>query len=115
MARYWGESRDSGYCRTLQHMDAIKRKDKDNAFSKHLAIYHQEREGAVLSFRFMVEEVHSQPLSRLCSESVRIHKDTCEIPMNSKAEWHQPVVARVVVTRELEELEVQGARRRGGV
>jgi hypothetical protein len=66
-------------------MDAIRRKDKENAFSKHLAIYHQEREGAVLSFRFMVEEVHSQPLSRLCSESVRIHKDTCEIPMNSKA------------------------------
>ena len=33
--------------------------------------------------------------------------------MNSKAEWHQPVVARVVVTRELEELEVQGARGRG--
>ena len=29
--------------------------------------------------------------------------------MNSKAEWHQPVVARVVVTRELEELE-QGGR-----
>ena len=49
-----------------------------------------------------------------------IHCNHCEIPMNSKAEWHQPVVARVVVTRELEELEEQGnaggrARRRGGV
>ena len=63
----------------------------------------------MLTFRFSVEEVHSKPLSRLCSESVRIHKDTCEIPMNSKAEWHQAVVARVVVTRELEELEEQGA------
>jgi hypothetical protein len=29
--------------------------------------------------------------------------------MNSKAEWNQPVVARVVVSRELEKLEVQGA------
>ena len=28
--------------------------------------------------------------------------------MNSKAEWHAPVVPRVVVTRELEELEQQG-------
>jgi hypothetical protein len=113
VARYWGESGDSGYCRTLQHLAAIRRTDPDHAFSKPLAIYHQEREGAVLSFRFMVEEVHSQPLSRLCSESVRIHKDPCEIPMNSKAKWHQPVVARVVVTRELEELDVQGARGRG--
>ena len=51
------------------------------------------------------EEVHSTPLPRLCSESIRIHNNICEIPMNSKAEWHQPVVARVVVTRELEELE----------
>ena len=34
--------------------------------------------------------------------------------MNSKGEWHQPVVARVVVTRELEELEEQGTRRRVG-
>ena len=59
----------------------------------------------VLTFRFSVEEVHSKPLSRLCSESVRIHNDTCEIPTNSKAEWNQPVVA----SRELEKLEVQGA------
>ena len=42
--------------------------------------------------------------------------------MNSKAKWHQPMVARVVVTRELEELEEQGTAgrramgmRRGGV
>ena len=33
--------------------------------------------------------------------------------MFSKAEWHQPVVARVVVDRELEELQVQGGTERG--
>ena len=33
--------------------------------------------------------------------------------MNSKAEWHQPMVARVVVTRELEELEQTAEGRRG--
>ena len=36
-------------------------------------------------------------------ESDFIHRNTSEIQMNSKAEWHQPAVARVVVTRELEE------------
>jgi hypothetical protein len=94
VARYWGESGDSGYCRTLQHVAAIERRDEKNAFSKHLAIHHQEREGEVGAFRFTLEEIHSQPLSRLCSESVHIHQDTCEVAMNSKAEWHQPVVPR---------------------
>ena len=31
-----------------------------------------------------------------------------QIPIQSKAEWHQPVVASVVVARELEELEQGG-------
>ena len=47
VARYWGESGESGYCRTLQHMAAIKKQDEKNAVSKHLAIHHQEREGEV--------------------------------------------------------------------
>ena len=57
---------------------------------------------------FALEEVHNQPLTRLCSESVRIHNNNCKIPMNSKAEWHQPAVARALVTMELDELKVQG-------
>ena len=74
------------------------------AFAKHLAIHHPEQEGNIDSFRFKLVETHSQPLSRLCSESVHIHTSKAQIPMNSKAEWHAPVVPRVVVTRELEEL-----------
>ena len=111
VAQYWGESGDSGYCRTHQHVAAVQRRDKENAFAKHLSIYHQEREGDATAFKFTLEEVHSKPLPRLCSESVRIHNNNCDIPMNSKAEWHQPVVARVVLMRELEELEEPG---RGG-
>ena len=84
-------------------------KDENNAFAKHLAIYHPEHEGNRNAFEFKLVEVHNKPLTRLCSESNHIHRSTAQIPMNSKAEWHQPVVARVVVTRELEELE-QGGR-----
>ena len=61
-----------------------------------------------------LEEVHRKPLPRLCSESEHIHNNQCEVPMNGKAEWHQLVVARMVVTMELEELEGQGTRRRAG-
>ena len=110
---YWGESGDSAYCRCQQHKSAILNKDENNAFAKHLAIHHPEQEGNIDSFRFKLVETHSQPLSRLCSESVHIHTSKAQIPMNSKAEWHAPVVPRVVVTRELEELEQQGGAGRG--
>ena len=108
VASYWGESGDSAYCRTHQHQDAIGNKDENNAFAKHLTIYHPEHEGNKNAFEFKLEEIHNKPLTRLCSESNYIHRNTAQIQMNSKAEWHQPVVARVVVIRELEELEQRG-------
>ena len=94
-----------------------------NAFSKHLMIHHPDQVGNIWAFNFSLLEVHKQPLPRLASESCYIHSDKVDIPMNSKAEWHQPAVGRVVITRELEELEEQeggrgsqgGGRSRGGV
>ena len=88
---YWRESGDSAYCRCQQHKSAILNKDENNAFAKHLAIHHPEQEGNIDAFRFKLVETHSQPLSRLCSESVHIHTSEAQIPMNSKAEWHAPV------------------------
>ena len=90
-------------------MEAIGKRDENNAFAKHLAIYHPDQAGNKEAFEFRLEEVHNKPLSRLCSESDYIHRSSCQIQMKSKAEWHQPAVPRVVVTRELEELE-QGGR-----
>ena len=102
VSRYWGESGDSGYCRTLQHQSAIANKDENNAFVKHLAIHHIDHQGEKEPFKFTLEGVYNQPLPRLCSESCHINTNNVAIPMNSKAEWHQPVIARVVVTRELQ-------------
>ena len=42
-----------------------------------------------------------------------LHRNTSEIQMSSKAEWHQPAEARVVVTRELEEGQGGGVEPRG--
>ena len=57
--------------------------------------------------------MHGRPLSRLVNESGHIHTSEATIPRNSKAEWHQPMVARVVVTRELAELEQESSRAAG--
>ena len=91
---------------------AIRNKDESNAFSKHLAIHHPTEEGNQDAFKFKLMELHSKPLPRLVSESCFIHTKKADIPMNSKAEWHQPMVARVVVTRELEEQTQEPVQRR---
>ena len=36
VATYWGESGDSGYTRTREHVDAIRTRNTKNAFAKHL-------------------------------------------------------------------------------
>ena len=123
LARYTGESGFSAYCRTLDHQKAVETKDKVNAFSKHLEIHHPDQVGNIWAFKFSLLELHQTPLPRLASESCFIHSDKVDIPMNSKAEFHQPAVGRVVITRELEELEEQegrrgsqgGGRSRGGI
>ena len=39
VARYWGESGDSGHCRTFSLVTAVEMRDKENAFAKHLSTY----------------------------------------------------------------------------
>ena len=39
-AAYWGESGDSGYCRTLEHRDAGEHRTKDNHLTEDKNINH---------------------------------------------------------------------------
>ena len=52
------------------------------------------------AFSFRVLRTFNKPLLRLIWEAVRIHGTDATFIMNSRAEWHQPAVDRVVVTRE---------------
>ena len=58
-------------------------------------------------------EIDDSLVGQLTSESDFIHRNASEIQMSSKAEWHQPALARVVVTRELEEGRGGGVEPRG--
>ena len=54
------------------------------------------------------------PVVRQVTEFVYIHSNDAEIVMNSKSEWTQPMAERVIITRELDELEERsGAREQG--
>ena len=97
---YTGESGDSGYVRTKMHVSSIQRRDRGNAFSKHLEEYHPERDGDFKCFKFEIARTFRKSLLRQIWEAVEIHGCRAQIILNSKAEWEQPVVERVVVTRE---------------
>jgi hypothetical protein len=115
-AIYTGESGDSGYVRTKEHTSSIERRDQENAFAKHLAEHHPEKEGDWRCFKFQVARTYRKSLLRQIWEAVEIHGSKATIILNSKAEWHQPVVDRVVVTREPPEQPRGGrrGRRQGG-
>ena len=78
-------------------------------------MHHPAEEGNTKAFQFTLAEKHSQPLTGLTSESCYIHDNDVDIPMNSKAEWHQPAVGRVAVLQDLQDLSGPEGRGRGTV
>ena len=102
-AVYTGESGDSGYERKKEHRTSIEKRDTSNAFAKHLAECHPTREGQVRAFKFQVVKTFRRSLARQIWEAVRIHGCRATIVLNSQAEWHQPMIERVVMTKSLPE------------
>ena len=101
VARYDGESGRSGYLRTKQHKSDIEHCRTTNAFAKHLEIYHADQVGNTSAFKFKSEGVYKKCLDRQVREGVAITNSKCDILMNSKSEYHQPSVTRVITTREV--------------
>ena len=102
-ASYYGESAFSVYYRSDLHSKSILRKEGENAFAKHLNIFHPELEGDADSpkvFNIKVLQTFKKPLERKVTEAVLINNSKAEIKMNSKAEFLQPAVPRVITTRE---------------
>ena len=51
-------------------------------------------------FNLKVLQTFKKPLERKVAEAVMINNSTADIKMNSKAEFLQPAVPRVIATRE---------------
>ena len=113
-AVYLGELGSSSYVRTGENGMSIQRRELGNAFAKHLADHHQEREGDVRAFTFKVLKTFRSSLYRQVYEAVKIHGNTATIVLNSRSEWHQPLTERVVFTREVREQTSAVVRRGGG-
>ena len=101
---YFGESGDSGYVRTSGpsgHGDCIEKNDGNNAFAKHLQIHHPDRVGDKRAFKFSVLRTFRSSLMRQVWEGVLIYKSKASTKLNSRSEWHQPCIDRIVVSREI--------------
>jgi hypothetical protein len=93
---YYGESSKSGYERGLQHADGLLKKKEDNVMHKHMMIHHKDMEP---EFVMTVTGRFRSCLVRQEDEGTRLSENDAKIIMNSKMQWHQPAINRVVVVR----------------
>ena len=78
----------------------IQKKDLENAFAKHLNIYHPEKEGDPSVFTIRGIQTFLKPMPRQTTEAVFIHNSKADILINSKSAFKQPAIPRVTTTRE---------------
>ena len=103
MSLYDGESGSNCYTRGKQQEDGLRLKDEENPLWKHCLVEH---EGRTAEFSMKQTNVFGSCLVRQVNEAVRIEMSTADCVMNSKAEFHQAPLVRVVpVTGLLEEQE----------
>ena len=95
---YEGETGSNGYSRGKEHEAALEHKQEENALWKHCLVAH---EGQRVEFSMKVVGNFHSCLVRQVNEGVRIKRSRAEL-MNSKAEFHQHPVVRVVPTQGLQ-------------
>ena len=94
----------------------MKSGDLSNAFAKHLREDHPDADARQVEnvLEFDVIRTFEKPLERQVAEAVAIHSCKADKLLNSKSEWEQPAVERLVVTRDLPEaVDVGVGRGRG--
>ena len=101
---YVGETARNSYTRSIEHQEAVKKLQTNNALRKHALEYHDGRE---ITLDMWVTSIHKDPLTRQIQEGVSIvagekHKRDSELPhllLNSKTEYLQGVVPQTRTTR----------------
>ena len=102
-AIYIGESGRSGYVRGKEHLAAIKEphKHKNNAFAKHVLEHHRGEKD--VKFTIDIIKSYKKPLERQVREGVEIYRANPDIRMNSKIDYFQPGLRRMVFDDVLED------------
>ena len=104
---YKGETGNNGYTRGKEQTDGLRLKNEENALWKHCMVEHESQH---VNFSMKVLESFQSSMARQVNEGVRIKRSKADCLMNSKSEFHQHPVVRVVPMRgiQLEQGEEQG-------
>ena len=100
LSYYHGRTARCLYTRQGEHFHGLEVKKEDNAMWKHEELYHPNEE---CSFQFEAEKFFNDAMSHQIYEGVCINKSTSTpgYLMNSRSEYEQGGVARVVVAHGL--------------
>ena len=102
VAEYEGETARNSYTRGLEHQADLRNEFDKSALWKHCQIQHS---GEKQSFLMKVQKSFKSCLERQTNEAVRITCSKAEVVLNSKSEFHQAPIRRVVTTAGLQALQ----------
>ena len=116
IAEYEGESGRNGYSRGLEHAADLRNESDKSPLWKHCQLLHG---GEKQKFLMVVLSSFRSCLERQVNEAVRITSSKAEVILNSKTEFHQAPIRRVVATAGLQTLQAKdqgwvAVGRRGG-
>ena len=106
VGRYVGESGRTLAERSSEHAHGTKSIDADNFIVKHWVLQHSELDRRP-KIKFKVLKAYKDPLSRMIAESVLIDKVS---NLNSKSEWRNNKMCRLVVETKSWEREKEKSR-----
>ena len=90
---YEGETCRNAYPRGLEHAKALEKKQEGSLLYKHIVAEHKEEEDNV-KFEMKITGRFKDAMSRQIDESYRINNRNPKSLLNSKNEFHGPVVRR---------------------
>ena len=97
---YEGETGKNGFTRGLEHLAVLRLEDEENAMWKHCLVQH---DGLQAEFEMKILRTFNSCLERQVNEAVRIVITKAYIILNSKSEFRQAPIIRIVPTNGLQE------------
>ena len=98
-AIYEGETGKNSYSRGLEHQDGLRLEHEDNPLWKHCTLEHDREK---VQFQMKALRSFKSCLMRQVNEPVRISSSRADMLLNSKNEFHQAPLTRLVAFRGLQ-------------